>query len=379
MTGLVITQAALHAALIELRLEGLEYEDDAQSIAFLASGLKVLAQMIDPAHAAPVEKGAAAPAEHETPSAMTMAARCQVSEAGTPAPPTIELPAGPGPERLTPADSQPQEGACSPIAPAPSADQAAEGHHPSDTTPGKWTRERIALLTEHLPTCVDRPALLARINERPGLPIATVKAMMVKARALGIQVEPWVPRAIETAAGERGGRTSVQVGQPTKMSEVRTAERFAAFPALWMDPALSVPEIHARMNAMPGAEVKTSTQLYGWAKKAGLPTQRPLPRAAIEDEDDAAEDAAPEASEPPPAPPEPAPEPAAPAPRTLNPRNSKAGPALTGEVSAKADAFDAFTASQTVRQVADEFGIGLNTISTWHAEWMRAPKKDAAA
>jgi hypothetical protein len=376
MTGLVITQAALHAALGELRARGAERENDGEAAAFLLDGLLVLEALANPAHQArptfTETAGAAAAQQGATvPGATAPAANCPpTANAGTPAPPTIELPAGPGPERLTPADSQPQEGACSPIAPAPSADQAAEGHHPSNTIPGKWTPERIALLTEHLPTCVDRPALLEIINERPGLPIATVKAMMVKARALGIQVESWVPRAIETAAGARGGR-STEAGMPTKPSEVRTAARFAAFPALWMDPALSVADIHARMNAMPGAEVKTSTQLYGWAKKAGLPTQRPLPPADIEDEHDAAEAAAPEASEPPPSPPIEPPH------RGNSQFRGAALPAVPDE---KAEVFDAFTAGQTVRDVAADFGLPLSTLSTWHAEWKLAQRqKDAAA
>jgi hypothetical protein len=379
MTGITITQAALYAALRRVRKDS-NYD-----------GLDTLLTLLDPAHAPPAEI-AAADVQIDWNSALTVAsARCQASEAGRPAPPTIDLPAGPAegvaPRRDTPA----ADGAPAPEAPPPA--QAAEGRPPATSIPGKWTRDRIALLAEHLPTCVDRPALLARVNALPGLPIASVRAMMVKARDLNIQVEPWVRRAIETAAGQRGGRVSVEMGLATPPSEVRTAERFAAFRTLWMDPALSVPDIHARMNAMPGVPIKNSTLLYGWAKKAGLPTQRPLPPDDIEDEAGAERSPLLERTEsvggmqgqlvhltislreahaaPPPAPQD---KPAAPPPRTLSPRNSRAGPALAGEASAKADAFESFSAGQTARQVTDDFGIGLNTISTWHAEWLRQQK-----
>jgi hypothetical protein len=370
MNGLVITQAALHAALRLVR----------QNNGDIVS-LDTLLALLDPAHAAPVEiaAGGSVSAGEAGPGATAPMPSVFTPVAGTPAPPTFHAPslaaeeaqpahhdhltAGPGALHGAVVDTPAAEGA--PPAPkAPPPAQAAEGRQPSNTTPGKWSRERIALLAAEFPTCIDRADLLARVNELPGEPVASVGSMRHKAHELGIAAPPHIARAIQAAAGQRGGR-STEAGTPTKPSEVRTEERFAAFPALWHDVRLSVGDIQARINAMPGKPMASSTQLYGWAKKAGLPTQRGMPDEAPDTDD------APEGAASPPETPM----------REATPRGNSQfrGAALPAVPDEKAEVFDAFTAGQTVRDVAADFGLPLSTLSTWHAEWKLAQRqKDAA-
>jgi hypothetical protein len=390
VNGIVITQAALHAALLSAWESG------------STESLYTLARLFDPKHAAgggavwALTPGAARPAEP-----------CN-AEAGTPAPPTIELPAGPGEAAHAASDTPAGTGAPS-RADGPSGDPTAEGRpiiraKPRAPSGGgapvtKWTAKRLAVLRAEFPTSTDRDALLRQINALPGDPIASTDAMRNKALALNIRADADVVRAIQTQAGARGGRASVTHGPPTKPSEVRTAERFAAFPALWMDPALSVTEIQARMNAMPGKPLSTNTQLYGWAKKAGLPTQRPLPSAepdttpeeapppATEAEAPIATEAVPEPTpEPPPEPAAPAPEPPADTRAHVDQRTARAsahatkkGATLPAVQDDKADAFDAFEAGQSVRDVHADFGLPLSTLSNWHSEWKLARRQDPAA
>jgi hypothetical protein len=339
MTGLVITQAALHAALRRVR-------DDRTY-----GSLDTLLALLDPAHAAPVQKGAAAPAEHETPSAMTMAARCQVSEAGTPAPPTFHAPslaaeeaqpahhdhltAGPGALDGAVVDTPAAEGATEPAsdlrqpersAPkAPPPAQAAEGHPTKPKQPwGRrpicvWTPERVALLRERLPTCLDDEALLADLNALPAqLPVSSVGSMRKQAVKIGVQREGAVIKQLMQAGARKGlsraneerlkllGEEPPPDAKPTKArTYAMTAERLDALPALWTDPSLTASDIQARLNEMPGLRITNSTVLYGWAQKIGLSTHRPQPK-----------DEAPAAPEPPPAPPQTSPAPAEPEERT---------------------------------------------------------------
>lgn len=309
--SLTISQAALHALLndahtaladhrfqvAETLLHALRRVTAPEPRAFSGSPMAdagLITPMIANTH---IEKAAAAAEDARTTRATTVHARPLAPEAGTPAPPTC--------------------------------------------IPGKWSPDRLALLRAEFPSCIDRPGLLARVNALPGEPIASVGAMRHKAHALGIAAPPHIARAIQADAGQRGGRNT-EATTPTKPSEVRTDERFAAFPALWTDASLSVADIQARLNAMPGKPLLTSTQLYGWAKKAGLATQRVLP-ADLPD----APAAQPKAEAAPPDP--------------------------------KAEAFDAFDAGQTVRAVAEDFGLPLSTLSNWQAEWKLARRKDVAA
>jgi hypothetical protein len=310
--SITITQAALHAALRRVR-------DDGSYIS-----LDVLLTLLDPAHRTPPPTTApgAPPALLRDDSNADVPRQDPNSATHEP-----------------PAESADHADGSAPPAPAQPSPAPGGEHHPAprqaaDTTPGKWTEARMAMLRVELPACTDRPGLLARINALPGLPIASVKALLVKASSAGIRSEAWVPRAIETAAGQQGGRKSVLVGQATRPSEVRTAERWAAFPALWQDVSLSVQTIQARLNAMPGKPISSSTQLYAWAEKAGLPTQRGAPPPPI------------------------------------------AAPVAAGDE--KAEVFEAFSAGQTVRDVHADLGLPLSTLSNWHAEWRLPGRKDTA-
>lgn len=223
---------------------------------------------------------------------------------------------------------------------------------------GKWTPERLTLLRAEFPTCTDREALLARINALPGDPVASVDSLRKSAYFFDISATAEAVQTLRSNGGAIGGRRTQGLKRlPSRQPKVRTPERVAAFPALWLDPHLTVCMIQARLNTLPGEPIKAGQQLYGWAIKAGLPTQRPMPEDAQPEPAPAATQAAPE-----PAPAAPPARPAAPAPRDD-----------------KADAFEAFDAGVTVRGYEAESGLPLGTIATWHAEWKRRSSQERAA
>jgi hypothetical protein len=337
MTGLVITQAALHAALRRVRDDG------------TYGSLDTLLTLLDPAHAA---GGGAAWAT--TPEAKRPAEPCY-DEAGTPAPPTFHapslaaeeaqpahhdhLPADPGALHGAAVDTPAAEGA--PPAPkAPPPAQAAEGHTTKPKQPwGRrpicvWTPERVALLRERLPTCLDDEALLAALNALPAqLPVSSVGSMRKQAVKIGVQREGSVIKQLMQAGARKGlsraneerlkllGEEPPPDAKPTKArTYAMTAERLEALPALWTDPSLTAGDIQARLNELPGLRITTSTVLYGWALKIGLSTFRRQPK-----------DEAPAAPEPPPAPPQTSPAPAEPEERTPEEQAAIADQALASK------------------------------------------------
>lgn len=280
MTGLVITQAALHAALRRARDDG------------TYGSLDTLLTLLDPAHAA---GGGAAWAT--TPEAKRPAEPCY-DEAGTPAPPTIELPAGPA-EVAPAASDTPAVKRAEHARSGPSVEQAAEGRQPAPKPQwgGRpicvWTPERVAMLRERLPTCLDDEALLAALNALPAqLPVSSVGSMRNQAAKIGVQRDGAIIRQIMQAGARKGlpraneerlkllGEESPPASPAPMRAHAMTPDRLAAFPALWQDVSLSVGDIQARLNAMPGKPMASSTQLYGWAKKAGLSTHRGMPDEA---------------------------------------------------------------------------------------------------
>jgi hypothetical protein len=319
---ITITPAALHAALGELRKLGAERENDGEAAAFFIDGLNVLEALFDPAHMAPAEKGAAAPAEHEAPSATTVAARCQVSEAGTPAPPTIDLPAEPGTGALTPGATSAAAGAPAPEAPPPA--QAAAGH------PSPKAR--------HAPP-VDPPK-----------------------------------------------------GRPARIT--LTAEQEAKLRELWPHRGVRAADIRSQVNALGDAQITNDGTLYSVAHRLGLRLRTEL----WADQDSTAAtataaetDGAPPADASAPAAgeddvtdhaPEPALQPEQPAPpRAPPPRGNSQfrGASLPAVPDDKADAFQAFDAGQSVRDVHADTGLPLSTLSNWQAEWKLASRKGNAA
>jgi hypothetical protein len=321
---MVLTAAAWHAALGELRARGAERENDGEAAAFLIDGLLVLEALANPAHAAPVTQVVIDPL-----SAMLAPKRARkdfhapslAAEEGQPAHRDY-LPAGPG-LATNATRSTAAAGAPAPEAPPPA--QAAEGHPTKPKQPwGRrpicvWTPERVAMLRERLPTCLDDEALLAALNALPAqLPVSSVGSMRKQAVKIGVQREGSVIKQLMQAGARKGlsraneerlkllGEEPPPDAKPTKArTYAMTAERLEALPALWTDPSLTAGDIQARLNELPGLRITTSTVLYGWAQKIGLSTHRPQPK-----------DEAPAAAEPPPAPPQTSPAPAEPEERT---------------------------------------------------------------
>lgn len=52
---------------------------------------------------------------------------------------------------------------------------------------GEWTPARFAILQDDYPTSTDTAALLAKINARPGHPIAGIRSLRMKAKQSGIR------------------------------------------------------------------------------------------------------------------------------------------------------------------------------------------------
>lgn len=182
--GLVISQAALHAALVELRYRGLERELDGDAVAFLIDGLNVLIALLDPRHG--------------------IAAGTAPDQAGAPAPPIINLPDDPGSACAAGAATSSAVGALNePAPPAPPPAQAAEEHsapepEASDAPPGerrprngrlaaRLTPERAAVFAElwRDPSLRNRE-IRDRLNALPGLEIPGDPALYAMAERLGL-------------------------------------------------------------------------------------------------------------------------------------------------------------------------------------------------
>lgn len=245
-----------------------------------------------------------------------------------------------------------------------------------------WTAERDTMLDSRIDACTDRRALLAELNLLAGAPIASVDAMMTRARTLAQR-----PGTAQTAP---------------KAEVTTTPDRLAMLDRLWPDASVTVATILREWNALPGKPLVRPQALYKIAGKAGLPTVRgtPVPPAALPR---VAETAPPPAAAAPPPPPEPdhiaeagemapavaPPPPVAPAaadpaepghtatnppedpaPDTRPPYGKRAIPPLvTAAQDVKAEAFDAFARGLTVRDIAADFGEPAATVSMWHAEW----------
>jgi hypothetical protein len=165
---------------------------------------------------------------------------------------------------------------------------------------------------------------------------------------------------------------------------------------LWHQLDVSAVKIRKALSAMDGPPVQSDATLYRLAAKLGLRL-----RSVLLHEQQEAEEAADATPEPAPAAdhsadadekvaaPEPAPSPA----RAPTPAQDAHGQTVRASAhvptkgallpatqdSEKAEAFEAFDAGQTVRDVAADLGIPLSTLSNWHAEWKLRARKDAAA
>jgi len=195
----------------------------------------------------------------------------------------------------------------------------------------KLTEERAALLRQLWPD----PALtvreiLQRINALLGEPFRSETTLYAAAARLDLgkrpakepaaatpappPVEPAAEAPTEAEAAPATARKdsaaeshATQTAQPdapeasarAAYNDKATPERAALMRELWLDPAVHVRDILARINALPGAPYAHPASLYSLAVRLGLPTRRPI--------------AAHPAPVPAPAPAEPAPPPADPA------------------------------------------------------------------
>jgi hypothetical protein len=293
----------------------------------------------------------------------------------------INLPSGPASGAYTPAPTPPEAGAATqPHAPEPA--QAAGGpiiraigrkpsggHHPVSV----WTDERTAKLREHWPTCMDDQALLEILNELPGPPVASTAALRTKALRLDIRRTAETLDALAERSGQKGGAASLDA-KPAVDQGMRTPERMELLRKLWADPSVSVRQIHARICMLPGPKPQAHKAMYGWAKRIGLPTQRPYAVAMAA----AAPAEAPATTAAEAAPHHGAEDQKAATPDAPPPATPPATPAPAAPADEKAEVFDAFASGMTVRDVAAEFGLPLSVLSNWHAEWKLLTKANAA-
>lgn len=256
--AIAISQAALHAALVELRERGLDHADDTLPADFLIDGLNVLIALLDPRHG--------------------VAAGSAPDQAGAPAPPAINLPDDPGSACAAGAATSSAEGA--PNEPAPSAPppaQAAEERPTPASAPPRpfggapitrWSEERLALLRERFPTCTDDAALLAELNALPGVPISSVKAIGARAHLMKVNRDPEIIRALR-AKGAAEAHAKQQAHRSSLHERKWTPERLAIlrqeFP-----PCLDRTALLARINALPGDPIAGVESMRAKAVTLGL-------------------------------------------------------------------------------------------------------------
>lgn len=123
-----------------------------------------------------------------------------------------------------------------------------------------WTPERHALLAAELPNNTDPVALLASINALPGVPVASVEAMAMRAHKYGLRRTPEAALAIQRAAGQAGNEKR-RIMTAAGIVPVWTAERQARLIEGRASGEPSAVTL-AALNAMPGEPV------------AGIPAMR---------------------------------------------------------------------------------------------------------
>jgi hypothetical protein len=160
----------------------------------------------------------------------------------------------------------------------------------------------------------------------------------------------------------------------------RTEARSDMLRRLWPLTGMSAAEIRAQLSLLDGPPIPaTKTVLYHWCEALGMPTNRSMLAADFATAPEAASFSEGEAR---------VPEAAA----TLTPQQAVAPPAqvvrstnglasraaLPTEHPDKAEAVQMLEAGQTVRYVAEEFGLPVATIATWSAE-LRGRQQDGKA
>lgn len=137
----------------------------------------------------------------------------------------------------------------------------------------RWTPEREDIMRAEYPDATDPPAFLARLNERPGLPIGHLGQVSLKAMRMGLAKTD----AARLAIGSKNGRRCVERGTLTRARTTRrTPERLAlmlaGYPA-----ATDLGAFLAQLNALAGPAISTTKAVRSWASLLGL---RKTPDAA---------------------------------------------------------------------------------------------------
>ncbi len=338
MTAIILTPAALRAALATARQMGADYDDDSRAASFFIDTLNVLEALLDPAHQP-------APAARDGLHAFPLTAMSIDAMRGS---------AGPAPtlaqEEAQPAHADSIAAAEPPIVipPLPAGPGCAA---PAD----RGAPEAEAAALEPTPQPAPLPVLAAE--------------------------GATIPEAKHAPPGDH---------RPTRTQRITlTDAQEAKLRALWADRTVRGAAIREAVNALDGPRVTNDGTLYSIAHRLGLRTRSEV--WAEQDNAthaDAREPAAtagvatPLPAEPPSA--EPPPAPAPPAPDAVEPAGRpRIGPgpipaALTSAGDLKAEVFDAFDRGLSVRDIAADFGEPIAMLSAWQAEWRLRQKQGAS-
>jgi hypothetical protein len=237
VNGIVITQAALHAALLSAWESG------------STESLYSLARLFDPKH------GAGGPAVWPTtPEGARPAEPCN-AEAGTPAPPTIELPAGTGEAAHAASDTPAGTGAPT-RADSPSADPTAEGRRDRRL---RATPEDDALLRELWPQAIPFREMMRQFNARASRPVKSDVRLRERAIRLGMPTQRHL--AMVAAGNAPAGRGMVK--------GVWTKERDELLTARYPREGVRLEALEA-LNALPGPPIESPNALKARAHRLNL-------------------------------------------------------------------------------------------------------------
>jgi hypothetical protein len=237
VNGIVITQAALHAALLSAWESG------------STESLYTLARLFDPKH------GAGGPTVWPTkPEAARPAEACD-AEAGTPAPPTIELRAGLA--EAVPDGRDPPAAAGAPPAPeAPPPAQAAEGRRDRRL---RATPEDDALLRELWPQAMPFREMMRQFNARASSPVKSDVRLRERAIRLGL---PTQRHLAMVAAGNAPASRGMVKG-------VWTKERDELLTARYPREGVRL-EVLEALNALPGPPIESPNAVKARAHRLNL-------------------------------------------------------------------------------------------------------------
>jgi hypothetical protein len=237
---------------------------------------------------------------------------------------------------------------------------------------GVWTPERDEALARGWHDGLVARDVLPLLNALPApAPVASEQAVYARANTLRLKR----PREVAARLLARAGRLGAERAAQMAAEGVTT---LGAKPLVWTQPRLdlgrqmweageSAHDMLPALNALPATvpvssvqTIRTQAAKQRWqrpeafiaAQRAGYADRMRRLRTKHAEPIQAELEPSPAAAQPP----EPAP---------YRPPVVRAGE------DQKAEVFDAFTAGQTVRAVAEDFDLPLSVVSTWQAEWKR--------